>query len=161
MTAEEIEALRENNSQGPMLERSRAGRQPGLADIRALSAIWHSSCVLHQYTCLILSRVTLYCDILFTCQVLAYLSVSSLRSGASVHVHVHTCARSPTAATQETLNLPRYPEGVRNLPKPLRTLLPKAETNGWERRGKENNPASQCQCCSPTSWPPPSRAAGG
>lgn len=92
-------------------------------------------------------------------KVLAYLPVSSLRSGASLCVHMHACTHSPTAATQATLNLPRYPEGVRNLPKPLSTLLPKAETNGWERR--ENNPALQCQCCSPPSLPPPSRAAGG
>lgn len=71
---------------------------------------------------------------------------------------VFFCAH--TIATQETLNLwKEVHRVVRHLPKPLSIPLPKTETKGWERRGKDDDPDSQCWYCSPTPSPPPTNTA--
>lgn len=153
-TAEEIEALRRKLTS----PRSQTWKE---AELGVQLGLLTSEPSLHHWA--LMPRTTAVCVSLFChmsqfavilclhVKVLAYLPVNSLWSGA----HLFLCP--PCCYTGNIMILWRYTERAMNLPRPHSTVLPKAETKGWESRGKEGGPASPCHCCSPTATPLPAK----
>lgn len=136
----------------PNLERSRAGSAAGPADIRALPPPLGAHATYHRSMRVsVLSHVTVCGDTLFTCQGLGLPACELFMVRSSFIL----CP--PCCYTGNIMILWRYTERAMNLPRPHSTVLPKAETKGWERRGKEDDPASPCHCCSPTATPLPAK----